>query len=670
MPHAVLTEELVRHVEGHRVLAAVFLTFCFEPGFFEQEILPALLDVGVSHGRGVRLLQMEDALRRDVGPIAVYYDNRGLTASSESAKLDVRRVPILHEHGYFHPKNVLMLVEPVTEEGATGGPRRLVVATMSANLTRAGWWENVEVCHVEAVAENESCAFRDPLRRLIRKVKAISPDGTDHEAIELVYDFVGGLTQREHLSSNGVLHPQMYWGEERVTDFLDRCLKGAADGMCLEVLSPYFDKHDAAPLKALCDRFQPKKVRLLLPREDDESAAFHEEFYDTVKRIPNADWAKLPVNLVRPGGEKDVRRKRRRVHAKVYRFFNPNRKYEAIFVGSANLTSAAHSGKGNIETGFLIEPDLREVSDWWLQLDSARPAQFIAPAPAEEAFPTTPLQLRFDWERQTASALWQSDRKAPALSVSGQGVPLFGLERLSPRKWATLTAEQAATLKDHLGHSSFVGVSEKGRSAVTILVQEENMADKPSLLFTMNAEDILKYWSLLTPEQRLEFIELRSESLEEALSEAGLPRTKLLPEHDSMFATFAGIYHGFSSMKQFVETALEKGRLKDAKARLFGKKYDSLPVLISQVLEGANSDPVRGYVTLLCAQQVLDEITTEWKDFAHERRKDVDELSLQLNAIDVLRNRLDLGATKDSREFVAWFERWFLKRAPVREANA
>ena len=44
----------------------------------------------------------------------------------------------------------------------------------------------------------------------------------------------------------------------------------------------------------------------------------------------------------------------RRVHAKVYRFFSQSPRYEALFVGSVNLTGAAHSEGGNFETAFLV----------------------------------------------------------------------------------------------------------------------------------------------------------------------------------------------------------------------------------------------------------------------------------------------------------------------------
>src|SRR5262245_34085889 len=102
-------------MSGRQLRAAVFLTFQFEPGFFERAILPVFLDVPLSHAAPIRLVQLEDALRSLPGGIAVYYDSNGLVGD-ESAKLDIRRVPVRHPTGIFHAKNVFLLVESQVPE--------------------------------------------------------------------------------------------------------------------------------------------------------------------------------------------------------------------------------------------------------------------------------------------------------------------------------------------------------------------------------------------------------------------------------------------------------------------------------------------------------------------------------------------------------------------------
>src|SRR4029450_3560289 len=128
IPRAVLSEEFQRLMEGRVLKTAVFLTFRFDPGFFEQEILPVFLDVPLSHEPAVRLIQLEDAIRERVDHLAVYYDPRGVEVDSSSAKLDGRPLPVSWRTGFFHPKNALLLVEDAEPDDNGQRERRLLVA--------------------------------------------------------------------------------------------------------------------------------------------------------------------------------------------------------------------------------------------------------------------------------------------------------------------------------------------------------------------------------------------------------------------------------------------------------------------------------------------------------------------------------------------------------------
>ncbi len=172
IPSAVLSEHVQERMKGRHLVSAIFLTYRFDPVFFEQEVLPVLLDVPLSHAAALRLVQLEDTLRHLRGQIAVYYDANGLISSEAgSAKLDVRRIPVRHRTGIFHPKNVLLLVESKDPDDQGHHPRTLLIASMSANLTRAGWWENVEVCHVEEIGEGDKTFLRDEFLSFLEKLK-------------------------------------------------------------------------------------------------------------------------------------------------------------------------------------------------------------------------------------------------------------------------------------------------------------------------------------------------------------------------------------------------------------------------------------------------------------------------------------------------------------------
>ena len=214
IPRAVLSEYFQQRMREQRLLSAVFLTFQFDPGFFEQEVLPVFLDIPLSHATAIRLVQLEDALQSLPGQIAVYYDANGLVPSDLSAKLDIRRIPIQHR-GIFHPKNVFLLVEPETSEEKgqeSEGSKTLVVACLSANLTRSGWWENVEVCHVEEIMEGEKTRLKDDLHDFLDSLRRKAPSNAKHAALKEILRFLRSADQRQTRSSGGQLHTHFYTG--------------------------------------------------------------------------------------------------------------------------------------------------------------------------------------------------------------------------------------------------------------------------------------------------------------------------------------------------------------------------------------------------------------------------------------------------------------------------
>ncbi len=662
IPHEVLSEALQRTIGDARVEVAVFLTFRFDPGFFEQEVLPVLVDLP-SQAPEVRLIMLEEALRDQIRHAAVYYDRNGLDAGTVSAKLDVRRIPIT-QHGFFHPKNVLLLVEDAN--GAHPPAHRLIVATMSANLTRAGWWENVEVCHFEEVSSGERCSFRDDLLALIRRLKQVSRSEQRHDALDVIHHFLmRETTQYEHLSKERRLRPRFYCGPSSVPDWLSENAGRRLEQCSLEVISPYFDESTAVPLVELIRRFSPREVRVLLPRDQNGVAQCSRDYWHRVVGLKDSlevpglrsvEWGRLPRALLSTGKTEEERR----VHAKVYRFFHRSDAYEALFVGSVNLTTAGHSRGGNFETAVLIETDTRRPG-WWLEPDPDSPVEFEWEAEAETS-PVAKLGVRYSWDTGRADVFWDDASHSPPLQIEGQGSPLFQLEPLPPGEWVELSAEHAARLAQLLPSTTFLTVRAGDEPPATILVQEEGMAHKPSLLLTLPLEDILRYWALLTPEQKAAFLEARVRELTPTDLTIVLPP---IVEVSSMFSTFAGIFQAFAGLHQRLDRALTEERFGHVEHYLFGRKYDSLPELVSRARETAeNGDPVKLYVVALCAKQLVRRIRKEHGEFAWAHRAEFRAVMAQIDAALKVRSRLDLGPPRERDAFLEWFQAWFLKVLP------
>lgn len=674
IPQAVLSEHFQERMKGRRLLSAVFLTYQFEPGFFEQEVLPVLLDVPLSHSVPIRLVQLEDALKELRGEIAVYYDANGLVVGDAgSARLDVRRIPMRHHTGIFHPKNVFLLTE--SEEADADGHRRraLVIASMSANLTRAGWWENVEACHVEEIAEGDKTRLRDDLSTFLDRLRHKAPAAGGHEGLREILAFLRQVSPRLVKSAAGRLHTHFYGGTESVPDFLERTAGGLLYGAYLEVISPYFDNAaSCVPLEALIDRFRPKEVRVFLPRSRSGEGFCRPELYDAVRALPRVQWGRLDKDLLRFGRGDDARE--RFVHAKVYRFFTQNPKREICFVGSANLTSPGHSIGGNVETGFLVDMTPPRRPEFWMSPHDRRPTEFKVRKEddASAASGGTRLNLRYHWDRAEAEAYWDGTATSPALRVVARGIEVGSIPPLAPRVWTKLPAEVAERVAEFLSETSLFFVHGESEEPALLLVQEEGMSHKPSLLMSLSAADILKYWSLLTPEQRSAFLEARAPEVALAGQGADLvTRAKVALEEETLFDRFAGFFHAFGCLERACRSALEAGREKEVGYRLFGKKYDSLVSLLDRVSsDDAGGDDVDRYVIVLCARQLCREIARDFPEYWHAHGADARVLKQKFRELGAVRQRLIERDSDEMGVFLDWFDDWFLRRAvPPEEAS-
>lgn len=671
IPSAVLSEQFQERMKKRRVVSALFTTFRFEPGFFESEILPVFFDMPLSHAPAMKLVQLDDVLRSLPGSIAVYYDHAGLVPEGGPAKLDVRRIPIHHPTGIFHPKNVLVLVEEQEPDKDGRRARTLLCACSSANLTRAGWWENVEVAHIEEIAEGSRTSLGEALvgylDALIRAAEGRRPNDelrNEHVAVRDIRAFLKDTSPREHRSVNGRFLTHFHDGKASLPDFIESVAGSSLKGFCLEVISPYFDGGEtSAPLVTLRDRFTPAEVRVFLPRGDTGEAQCTEGLHAWVKGLPATSWGALPADLLRLGKGEDT--KNRRVHAKVYRFFEPKRGgREVLYVGSPNLTTAGcrPAGRGgNWETGFLVEATRPGRPDWWLSSDTRRPAVY-APREETEGAATSggsSLILRFRWDTHEASAFWRAPEESPPLSVRQGGAPVLELDRLPPQEWTVLAPEQSRSLERVLASTSLLEVVRAGAEPATVLVQEEGMAQRPSLLLALSAADILRFWALLTPEQRAAALEqhVRLGDDDNPLGARYTP----LPFATTLFDTLAGVFHAFGCLEGQVRTALVEDRAREADYRLFGRKYDSLGTLLDRVLDDIRAekgDRVEHYLVMLCAKQLLREVGRTFPDYWASHRNDVKELEALLQQMAPLREAL-----KAEPEFLDWFEHWFLRRA-------
>ena len=680
IPTRVLTEQVADAIKGRRVRIGVFTTFSFDPGFFELNILPVLFDQPFSQPDKVRRLQLEDALRT-IDHLAVYYDRRALAQDGEPAQLDYRRLDVSRHTGYFHPKVILLLVDEHDEAGGapadTGSgaePARqaLIVGILSANLTRAGWWENVECAHIEESTDrdinDERHSFRPDLLPLLQRVRESASDGDDQSALDRIIAFLSARSQDNSLkeSTSGGRHRTRIFGgqsQAALSDWLQQ-LEFDSEGLNLEVISPYFDARGEGPLRSLIETLRPREVRVFLPSETDGALLVTKATYEAIAGLDNARWARLPGEVTNRGrDEKSQLLAPRRVHAKVYRLWKRGGP-DLLLVGSPNLTNAGHSPAtaGNLEAAFFVDiSDIGHGRRWWLEPVEQAADRFV-PTKPEEADGLDEvgldLSLQFDWGAKQLSYYLKESTADEFRVLTTAGQPLAIVERPRFGRWTRLGRAAWSRIEGILLSTSFLLIEHRGKSW-RILVREENMGHRPSLLTQLTPEEILEYWSLLTPHQRTQFLEAHVLDQIE-----GLPvvRVEQLHARNTLFDRFAGIYHAFACLERAVDTALEDGRDNEADARLLGAKYDSLPNLLQKTLDRQEGDSILNYVTFLCARQLRQELSGRHLEFFSQRKEHVQRLDKLLDHLPNLRKSIELDDAHADR-FLQWYETEFLKPA-------
>lgn len=665
IPTSVLSDAFHEAISGRKVMAAVFTTYTFDPGFFEEEVLPLLFDFSFSHFPKLRLVQLENELR-SIDHLAVYYDRRGLITGSGSATLDFRRIP-MQRKGFFHPKVVLILVEDL-EEDSEEVVQSLIVGVLSANLTRSGWWENVECAQIVEIFEGERCRFRSDLLDLFRWIRRDESTGAEHEALEVIRRFIAYHTEElPYRTSKGVLHPRLFIGQKAFPEFLQEEIRLPEEVYNLEVISPFFD-HSEEPLALarLIEWLRPKETRIYLPEDDDGTALCSESFFEAVSQLSGVRWARLPRPLLLRSRSEDTAQSSRFVHAKVYRIWSKSEGKEYLVAGSPNLTQAAHSrtAAGNLEAALAFERDAQTFQPrfWLTPVEEDSVVAFEQTLNEEEPDDSwvPPVCVLYNWDNAVASYFWDTEPPSEFEILSG-GSTLGRVKPVSHGQWIELPSSLSDEIGRVLESTSFLEVRVTESGTGTILVREEGMARKPSLLLSLTPEEILRYWSLLSPEQREVFLERK---VTELLIQKGLlpelAKSETPPE--SMFDRFAGIFHAFSSLESRVAKSIRDGHDKDAVYRLFGNKYDSLPNLIGKVLEDRDGDLVNRYVTLLTARQLLQHLKALYPEFFVEHQKGAREVTTSLDRIQELQASFELGSRSDQKEFFSWYGRMFLSQ--------
>ena len=351
-------------------------------------------------------------------------------------------------------------------------------------------------------------------------------------------------------------------------------------------------------------------------------------------------------------------------HAKVYRVWRPDGK-QIILSGSVNLTEAAHSNvkSGNLEASFLEDvsksgkPSQRPR--WWLTPIDEAPTSFSDANATDELDLESvfvDLTLRFDWQTKTLSYRIDGD-KTDSVSISAiDGRHLFEIPNPKLWKWVICSDEASTNVEELLTSTSLVNVKHP-EGSWRVLIREEGMIYRPSLLGILTTDEISMYWSLLSDAQREAFIaaKLARDGQLDGLGN----RNERYVTQNSVFDRFSGVYHAFEQLFRHVANSIDNDDYREAESRLFGAKYDSLPELLAKTLEPEKDDVVMQYIVFLCGKQVAQRVQQHNQEFWKRYLKQRGRLETLLAEIPRLEEALPLDE-HEREELLSRYQEMFL----------
>lgn len=671
--------------ERERVVAAVFTTYRFEPEFFEQEIVPLLLDQGLAFSADQRIksIQVREALSDAGLPIEVFYDlDLFRQEGTVSPSMEYLHHGIRGDRSAFHAKLVLLLLED-----SERGDETLCVGASSANLTIAGWWENVECQHWERVVSGRvSRRFLSQLREDVAWLAARRKGARDDpgQAIARINAF---LTSCKGSNSASPVHyyalTSLALGQKSRPAFM-RFLRDALGGQAspggqwaMEIISPYFAESPGFAGHAhFIGDFGVQELRIFLPLNDDGEALCTPEYYDTLVATDGVQWATWSPEMSMGLGLKTP--SNRRTHAKVYHFCNGEHSW--VFVGSVNFTHRATAD--NQEAGFLLRLPSRVTLLKPLQSEPAKwCSEDQLPGPGDgrgERGLLPDLILNYDWKQQALTAALgdrHADNELVCNILSPEGAVRVANVAVSDEP--TRVDCDHGIIEGLLKSTGFIRVSGRWRPsndafpAFEVMVQQVNWTHKPLDLPRLSPQEIMQIYAGLSQMRRNQVIEFLKQR---QLREMGLVTESAGSQaHEDQgrqfFAEYAELFHAFRNLRKRMDEAWIQERLALVDYYLSGRGMDSLPTLLESLYEeGRELDGVTIYLALLSLIQIYDRPQYRVRPQAQSW---LDQCRARVHAIEAsgeIRLVSDDGAR--TRRFFDWYrEHFFREYRPVADGE-
>jgi hypothetical protein len=347
----ILGEKLKEEISGHKIKAAVFHTFNFDPDFFENYLLPLLLpDIPFGDNK-IQNTILWKKYQTELPPVTVYCDFHAKAQKGIHLDYTIRTVDIPKVNGIkpcFHPKHSAILLDDDT----------LLMFIGSNNLTEAGWCSNLEGGNFFRLKStvNFPRVFKDAIKNFNRGICSQfyndRPNQINHSPAEdLIESFFAKIGYTDEVNFK-FLNSKDFQEEKKSSYFRSflnyLCLEENAGipFKKIEIISPYYAR-GISIFETLTQITNCTDISCSIPFENSDYVSLDESLFQQVKEL-GIQWK----------GIKGVNETKgyRFNHSKIYQFLGEEKVF--VLIGSINFTNMAWKGirhGGNYESAVLYK---------------------------------------------------------------------------------------------------------------------------------------------------------------------------------------------------------------------------------------------------------------------------------------------------------------------------
>lgn len=630
MKSLTISESFKQAIGTRTVKSAFFSTYCFEPDFFELDVIPLLLGApALSTDETIRYHQLQSLMSFGRGRFAVAYDVDVFNPAF-AAKLEIDYLPVRVPAACQHAK--IAVLEVLDERDNVA----IILAAGSFNLTKAGWWTNIEVGHwIELSKENAPSNVLIPLRAALDYFQTTQPVPAIEALQARLSDWKAG--PRSEVCSF------YFSGAQRARNSFPDFLH-AVDRGRVEIISPFFaEEGDNAEMVKFLQSF--KKVSLYLPTDDTGTATMTQPVYQDLSKF--AQWCDWNADLAQRFSLRKNKELERKLHAKIYSGKN------WLFIGSVNLSYMAMYR--NVEAGFLLtgRSELKLLTP--LREDAQK---FSAKDPLEAAkhdseVAMSPIQLSYDWLTHELELLGPETGQLTLYDAQGVEMGQYPLTAQVVSRFAV------ASLAAQLKHSALVAATWNSPDGISsdkrnLLVSQRQIYCRPNSLPELDVQDLLRIFQNMNSAVRMAMITSLVEK-QARRSKDGLTSKEFLPplpsteDRSNFFSEFSEVNGAFWNLRKKLGQAQAAGRADELAYYLDGQQPDSLRGLANSLgatdQESQISLIVR-YLTLLS----MDEVLALYPPKSSDLKSEVLELIGQTE------QNAEFNALPNKFEFLAWIK--------------